>query len=66
MPKLGPLDVLIQSEAICEFFKLKSDSETSQTASDWIGAFKGPNVRTQRFSLILPLCLMLVCEQENL
>ena len=46
MPKLGPLDVPIQSQALCELFKLKSDSETSQTASDWIGAFNGPNVRT--------------------
>ena len=48
----------------------KSDSETSVTASDWIGAFKGPNVGTQRFSRISPLPqplrLTLVRERENL
>ena len=39
--------------------------ETSITASDWIGMFKGPNVCAQRFSHIR-LCLALVCEGENL
>ena len=29
----------------------KTDSETSITASDWIGAFKGPNACAQRFRL---------------
>lgn len=35
--------------------------------SDWIGVLKGPNgQRAKRFSHILPLHLMLVCERENL
>ena len=35
------------------------------TASDWFGAFKGPNVCTQRFSRVW-LRLTLVREQGNL
>ena len=46
---LGPLNAPIQSEAACEVWESKSDSETSIAASDWIGAFKGPNVCTQSF-----------------
>ena len=47
------------------------DSVTSQTASDWISAFKEPNVCTQRFShvwllLTTPLCLQHLREQEIL
>ena len=63
---LGPLNVLIQSEAVIEVSELEFDSETSQTASDWISTSKGPNVGTQRFSGISPLRLMLVREWENL
>ena len=36
LPMLGPLNMLIQSEM----------------ALDWIGAFKGPNVGSQRFSCV--------------
>ena len=57
---LGPLNVPIQSEAVIEVSELEFDSETSQTASDWISTSKGPNVGTQRFSGISPLHLMLV------
>ena len=57
---LGPLNVLIQSEAVIEVSELEFDSETSQTASDWISTSKGPNVG--RFSGISPLRLMLVRE----
>ena len=56
---------MIQSEAIYEVAESSSDTETSQTASDWIGALKGPNVCAQRFSCILPLHLMLISDQEN-
>ena len=33
----------IRSEAVIEVSESDYDSDTSQTASDWIGAFKGPN-----------------------
>ena len=49
---LGPLNVPIQSQAIIEVFESDFDLETSQTASDWIGMFKGPNMCAQRFSHI--------------
>ena len=49
---LGPLNAQIQFGAIYQVSEPKSDSETSITASDWIGTFKGPNVCTQRFSCI--------------
>ena len=57
-----------QPGAICEVSESKSDSESSMTASDWIGAFKGPNVCTQRFSHFSPLHLRLtlIREQPNL
>ena len=32
-------------------FDSEFDTETSMTASDWIGAFKGPNACAQRFRL---------------
>ena len=57
MHMLGPLNVPIKSEAVIEVSDF--DSETSQTAFDWIGAFKGPNVRAQRFSS-LPLHLFVL------
>ena len=34
----------VQSEAIIEVSESDFHSETSITASDWLGAFKGPNV----------------------
>ena len=37
---LGPLNVPIQSEAVIEVSVSEFDSETLQTASDWISAFK--------------------------
>ena len=43
----GGLNTPIQSEAVFEVSKSKSDS-----ASDWIDVFKGPNVCTQRFSRV--------------
>ena len=52
VPTLGPLDVLIQSEAVCEVSESNSNSETSITAFDWISTFKGPNMCAQRFSHI--------------
>ena len=42
----------IQLEAIIDVSELDFDSETSQTTSDWIGMFKGPNVCAQRFSYV--------------
>ena len=59
---LGPLNIPIQSEAICEVSESKSSSESSIAASDWVGAFKGCNRCAQRFSRVSPLRLMLVCE----
>ena len=59
---LGPLNVPIQSEAIYEVSKSKSDSETSITASYWVCASKEPKECAQRFSHILPLHLILVHE----
>ena len=56
---LGPLNAPIQSEAD---FEVSSQNRTFITASDWIGAFKGPN---QRFSRV-GLCLALVREREKL
>ena len=51
---LGPLSAPIRSEAIIKVFESDFDSETSQTAPDWIGAFKGPTVtRASRDSLTL-------------
>ena len=43
-------------EPLCAHIKTKSksDTETSITASDWIGAFKGPNVCAQKFSRVSP------------
>ena len=63
---LGPLSVLIQSEALSQISESDFDSETLKRASDWIGMFKGSNVCAQRFShispLYLPLYLVLVHE----
>ena len=59
---LGPLNVPIQSEAVCEVSKSKSDSGTSIMACDWIGTTKGLNV----FSWVLRLHLVLVHQWENL
>ena len=62
MHTLGPSSVSIQSEAIYEVYKSKSNPEISITASDWIGAFKGPKVCAPRFSCTSSLRLQM---QEN-
>ena len=59
---LGPLNKLIQSEAIIEVSESDFDLEISKTASDLIGMFKGPNMGTQKFSCILPVRVTLVHE----
>ena len=66
MHMLGPLNALIQWEAIFRVSQSNSDSEIPIMTSDWISAFKGPNMCIQRFSHIFPLSLMLVREWENL
>ena len=57
---LGPLNVPFQSQAVIEVSESDFDSETSETAYDWIGMFKGPNVCAQRFSCASHLHLTLV------
>ena len=52
---LGPLNAQIQSKAVLEVSKSKLDSETSKTASDWIGMLKGSNVTAPSGSLVLRL-----------
>ena len=70
MHTLGPLNALIQSEAVIEVSESDFDSETLKLASHWIGVFKGPNMCAQMFSRVSllrpPIHLMLVHERGNL
>ena len=47
---LGSSNAPIQSEAVIGVSESDFDAKTSQTASDSIGMFKGPNVCAQKFS----------------
>ena len=57
MHMLGPLKVLIQSEAVIEISESDFDSDTSKEASDWIGMLKGPTC-VSRGSLVFYLALI--------
>ena len=57
---VGPLNMLIQLEAVLRFLSLNLTLAFLKMASDWISIFKGPNVCAQRFSRDW-LCFTLVC-----